>query len=374
MMRRRMTTMIAGLAALALAIPAVASPSADSGNTLIEHGYDAEKMEVLFTVLDAEEAEEAGDYECALPEADPATDGDGTTPTDEELSNAVPVSSDGVVDDDGEAEKDDTDEGAKQDADGADDSSFECVLTAVDATGPNGQVNHGQVVSSVVHALKDMGYRGIGCIVRVFAKSDYGKGDHQVKPAQDDSEHDDSKADDSVIGDIKVEPVDEGTDADELAVDLEQTFTDCNLKRDKDRDDDRDKKDREYDRDEDRDKKDREYDRDEDRDKQDREYDRDEDRDKKSQHEDSEDESDRDKSDKDKSDKDKSGKNERSKGKSDEAKAGKDERSKDEFDKGGKSNGRSDTEDSRDSSEKGKSGKDGRGNGKGGNGKGRSGK
>jgi len=62
-----------------------------------------------------------------------------------------------------------------------------CDLTAVDVTGPSGQVNHGQVVSSFVHALKEQmkeaGVRGgIGCLVRIFAQSDYGKGDQQQGP------------------------------------------------------------------------------------------------------------------------------------------------------------------------------------------------
>ncbi len=62
-----------------------------------------------------------------------------------------------------------------------------CDLTAVDVTGPAGQVNHGQVVSSFVHALKEQmkeeGVRGgIGCLVRIIAQSDYGKGDEQQGP------------------------------------------------------------------------------------------------------------------------------------------------------------------------------------------------
>lgn len=63
-----------------------------------------------------------------------------------------------------------------------------CDLTAVDVTGPAGQVNHGQVVSSFVHALKEQmkeaGIRGgVGCFVRILAQSDYGKGDQQQGPS-----------------------------------------------------------------------------------------------------------------------------------------------------------------------------------------------
>ena len=62
-----------------------------------------------------------------------------------------------------------------------------CDLTVVDVTGPEGQVNHGQVVSSFVHAVKEQlreaGVRGgVGCLVRVIAQSEYGKGDQQQGP------------------------------------------------------------------------------------------------------------------------------------------------------------------------------------------------
>ncbi|HUP14705.1 MAG TPA: hypothetical protein VM848_01410 [Acidimicrobiia bacterium] len=62
-----------------------------------------------------------------------------------------------------------------------------CDLTAVDVTGPSGQVNHGQLVSSIVHALKEQmkeaGIRGgVGCFARIVGQSDYGKGDEQQGP------------------------------------------------------------------------------------------------------------------------------------------------------------------------------------------------
>lgn len=46
--------------------------------------------------------------------------------------------------------------------------------------GPNGQINHGQVVSSFVHALKEAGIKGKGCLVRHIAGSDYGKEDQGI--------------------------------------------------------------------------------------------------------------------------------------------------------------------------------------------------
>jgi hypothetical protein len=45
----------------------------------------------------------------------------------------------------------------------------------VDVTGPEGQVNHGTIVSAVVASLLEEGYTGIGCLVRHFAQTDWGK-------------------------------------------------------------------------------------------------------------------------------------------------------------------------------------------------------
>lgn len=61
----------------------------------------------------------------------------------------------------------------------------DCDLTATDVQGPQGQVNHGTVVSSFVHALKEAGYGpGIGCFVSAIARTDYGKGDQQLRPGE----------------------------------------------------------------------------------------------------------------------------------------------------------------------------------------------
>jgi hypothetical protein len=58
----------------------------------------------------------------------------------------------------------------------------ECDFHVTDVTGPEGQVNHGTVVSSFVQALRDSGYEGgLGCFVRVIAGTDYGQDDQQVK-------------------------------------------------------------------------------------------------------------------------------------------------------------------------------------------------
>ncbi|MFN2487644.1 MAG: hypothetical protein ABR609_13750 [Acidimicrobiia bacterium] len=53
-----------------------------------------------------------------------------------------------------------------------------CELRVVEVANENGVVNHGQVVSSFVHDLKEAGVEGgIGCLVREIAHSDHGKKD-----------------------------------------------------------------------------------------------------------------------------------------------------------------------------------------------------
>jgi hypothetical protein len=55
-----------------------------------------------------------------------------------------------------------------------------CDLDLIHVAGPNGQVNHGQVVSSFVHALKEAGVKGKGCMVRYISGSAYGKEDQGI--------------------------------------------------------------------------------------------------------------------------------------------------------------------------------------------------
>lgn len=63
---------------------------------------------------------------------------------------------------------------------------------AVDVQGPNGQVNHGTVVSGFVHDLKaqiaeGLDYDGpLGWLIRDIARSDHGKDDDQVRAEGDE--------------------------------------------------------------------------------------------------------------------------------------------------------------------------------------------
>lgn len=59
-----------------------------------------------------------------------------------------------------------------------DDDGNPCTLEAILVSGPNGQVNHGTVVSAFSRALD---LAGKGCVMRWIAKSGFGKGDQQIR-------------------------------------------------------------------------------------------------------------------------------------------------------------------------------------------------
>ena len=52
---------------------------------------------------------------------------------------------------------------------------------SVSVAGPNGQINHGQIVRQI-HDLVDRSQ--VGCVTRAVAQSDLGKGDQQVRPQE----------------------------------------------------------------------------------------------------------------------------------------------------------------------------------------------
>lgn len=59
------------------------------------------------------------------------------------------------------------------------DVSEDVVVASGEVAGPNGQVNHGQVIKQL-HDLIDGD--NVGCITSAVAQSDLGKGDQQVRP------------------------------------------------------------------------------------------------------------------------------------------------------------------------------------------------
>jgi hypothetical protein len=161
----KMLTGIAATAVLLLALPALAVPPP---NTALTHGYDDENTTLVFGVSDYDDENPAdgcagveGEYDYELGEDGEITSYESTDEGDDTTDTTV---------------------GSEESAEGGDaEEGIECTLNPVDVTGPNGQVNHGTVVSSFVHAIKELDIQGRGCLVRVIAQSGYGKGDQQIK-------------------------------------------------------------------------------------------------------------------------------------------------------------------------------------------------
>jgi len=59
-----------------------------------------------------------------------------------------------------------------------------CGLSGAIVGGPNGQINHGQFMK-LFHQLVDT--QGMGCLNRIIANSDFGKGDQQVRTSDVDA-------------------------------------------------------------------------------------------------------------------------------------------------------------------------------------------
>jgi len=134
------------------------------------------------------------DLECEAPE----TVVDQEAPAEEEAGFGFGADDDAISEDDDamssddDAASEDDDDVSKEDTKKVEEVELvisEC--NTIDATGPNGQINHGSAVSSFVHALKNSDYDGkIGELVRQVAKSEFGKGE---KKAEEDSTEDGEK-------------------------------------------------------------------------------------------------------------------------------------------------------------------------------------
>jgi hypothetical protein len=150
------------LVAASVGLAATADP-----NSLLTEGYDSDNHNLVWGVAGHPEAEDFdGTLDCRL------VTGSYTYEADADGKVVV------LEDDLGAAVEHPSTEGGDP---SAYDGDGECGLTATGVEGPNGQVNHGTVVSNFVHALKSLGLRGVGCYLRLIAQSDYGKGDQQVQ-------------------------------------------------------------------------------------------------------------------------------------------------------------------------------------------------
>jgi len=180
---------VAAVAALALtaAMPAFAQDEApgESEEAAVSYHLDVATGGLTFGYgvgLDcAGLAEETEDEGATTDETASATgDTDVTTTADDDDS----VSDDDAASADADDDSVSDDDAASADAD--DDRSakehVEMILigecNTISVLGPNGQLNHGSVMSAVVHAIKASDYDGPrGHLVREFARSDLGKKD-----------------------------------------------------------------------------------------------------------------------------------------------------------------------------------------------------
>ena len=182
---RKRTLVLAAVVSSALALPALALPPPP--NTALTHGFDEDSNVLVFGTSGVDDEGNGCDLEAGSYDYEINEDG-----------NPALVEPEAA-----------TDETTDDESDGQEDP---CALHVVDVTGPNGQINHGQVVSSFVHALRDLGIRERGCIVRTIAQSEYGKGDQQIRTPD--------------VAEADTDTLQGGT------VDLESVLTACNARSD----------------------------------------------------------------------------------------------------------------------------------------------
>ncbi len=158
---------------LSVAIASVGLAATANPDSLLTEGYDPDNHNLVWGVADHPDSEDFdGTLDCRL------VSGTYTYEADED--GKVVVLADDTGTDATYIQVDDEDPATTESTVAYGDTGGECELTATNVEGPNGQVNHGTVVSSFVRALKGAGFKGVGCYVRIIAQSDYGQGDQQV--------------------------------------------------------------------------------------------------------------------------------------------------------------------------------------------------
>ncbi len=175
MKKNRLIALFAGLSLAFVSSAALAAPSAD---TLLVAGYDSDQMAVLYGVsdIDPDDADTAT-LDCTLVgdfvyELDDEAEEDATEVA---VTSLKEKDDDKVADENFEFFYEGDDENEGDSVRYGDEGAEECALTSVTIE-PNGEgeINHGTVVSTFAHLLKG----GNGCLIRHFAQSDFGKGDH----------------------------------------------------------------------------------------------------------------------------------------------------------------------------------------------------
>ena len=175
-MKKSLTLAVAVAIALFGALPVGAQEVAAEDELSI--GFNEETGELNFgfgqdLMCDAPETPEGfGDEEVVVDDDAVSSDDDDASSDDD----AVSFDDDAVSSDDDDASSDDDAVSSEEVVEEEPLTISECNI--IDATGPNGQITHGTVVSSFVHALKASTYDGkLGHLVRDVAKSSFGKGE-----------------------------------------------------------------------------------------------------------------------------------------------------------------------------------------------------
>lgn len=183
MKKNRYIALFAGLSLALMSSPALAYPSAD---TVLVSGYDVEQGVVLFGVsdIDQEGTDDLtldcaleGEHSYELGEDDLDEEDDFETREVVDLQNDEGPVTFGYEDVNTDADDYDKDLEVEYGTDtaGEDLGSEECELTAVTIEHPSGgEINHGTIVSTFARLLKG----GNGCLIKLFAQSDYGKADY----------------------------------------------------------------------------------------------------------------------------------------------------------------------------------------------------
>lgn len=179
MKTNRIIALFAGLSLALVSTAALASPSAD---TLLVAGYDHDQMSVLYGVSSIDQEDDTtASLDCRLVgtfeyKAGDATDGlaevDSLSSVDQDTDDETP---DDTTFEPETVVADPDNDPALADVEYGDVGAEECALTSVTIE-PNGadKVTHGTIVSTFAHLLEG----GHGCLIRLFAQSDFGKGDY----------------------------------------------------------------------------------------------------------------------------------------------------------------------------------------------------
>lgn len=218
-MTRKKTSLLAGAIVFSIGTAAFAAPAIDS---LLVEGYDDENQVLVFGTSEVDqEGDEPtldctleGTFQYVLAEEDTTETTESVVDEDEDGKKEVSVTEvEELTTEDGGTVIFDYESGDATGLDYGAEGAEECSLVGVDVTGPEGQVNHGTITSSFVHALQELGIRGAGCYIRTIAQSDYGKGDQQITVDGDED---------------TIEVIEDGTQAEETAsVDLASHETSC---------------------------------------------------------------------------------------------------------------------------------------------------